>query len=47
MAAGGAIAGELQPELWRDGRNPEPGTLGMLALDAMDVLAWQGWRRRK
>ena len=26
---------------------PEPGTLGMLALGAVGVLAWKGWRKRK
>jgi hypothetical protein len=26
---------------------PEPSTLGMLALGAMGVLAWRGWRKRK
>ena len=26
---------------------PEPGTLGMLALGAVGVLAWNGWRKRK
>ena len=26
---------------------PEPGTLGMLALGAIGVLAWKGWRKRK
>ena len=26
---------------------PEPGTLGMLALGALGLLAWRGWRKRK
>jgi hypothetical protein len=26
---------------------PEPGTLGMLALGAVGVLAWKGWRKRQ
>jgi hypothetical protein len=26
---------------------PEPGTLGMLALGAVGVLAWKSWRKRK
>ena len=28
------------------GAVPEPGTLGMLALGALALLAWSGWRKR-